>query len=476
MNWYSVFIRSYADSNGDGIGDIAGLIASLDRLQDLGIEGLWLLPVHPSPSYHKYDVTDYFRIDSEYGTLADFRRLVKEAHQRNMRVIIDLVVNHTSELHPWFKRALKSKKSHYRDYYVWKDARYLTTEEQQHWHTPATGPKSEMYYGLFWKGMPDLNYDHLPVRKAVQEIADYWLDLGVDGFRLDAAMHIYPPERNEENIRWWKEFRAELDATGRDYYLVGEITEGCSFIAPYLKKGLHAAFNFELAEHLLQAVLTEQHHCLIDWYAGILSLYTATDRNARDAIFLSNHDQTRVATRLNGDPRKIKLAAALLLTLPGDVFIYYGEELGMPGEKPDEHLREPYPWSWDPPERNTRWLPARHTTREQVASWEEQQSNPESIYHHYRRLLHLRKKYPVLVHGKLSEIQCDDASVIIFQLYNGDTHLLILHNLSALPAEFRKEGNHNGFSLIWENGGTMTDPAGFFRLRGYGSLIAEVIS
>ena len=335
MNWYSVFVRSFADSNGDGIGDLPGLIHKLDYLAELGIDGIWLLPVHPAPSYHKYDVIDYYSIDPEYGTLQDMKKLISEAHKRNIKVILDLVVNHTSELHPWFMRAQQNKRSVYRDFYVWKDARYLPPGEESQWHRPVAGPRSEAYYGLFWKGMPDLNYDHERVRANVIDIARYWLDMGVDGFRLDAAMHIYPPDRNDDNIRWWQEFRKALDKTHPHHYLVGEVTESCAFIGPYLRKGLHACFNFELAEHIIQAINYGRHDCLVSWLMSVNNYYRDQDPGSRDAMFLSNHDQTRIASRLGGDLQKIKLAASILLTLPGDIYLYYGEELGMFGDKPD---------------------------------------------------------------------------------------------------------------------------------------------
>lgn len=192
--FYQVFIRSFADSNGDGIGDLNGLISKLDYLKRLGITGIWLSPVHPSPSYHKYDVIDYYNIDKEYGTLEDFKLLVAEAHQRNILVLLDLVINHTSEFHPWFLEALKGKDSPYRSYYVWSDAKIL--KDKSNWHFPKNDPgkpiERELYYGFFWSGMPDLNFDSKELRIKLLEIVKYWLiDMGVDGFRLNAAQHIY---------------------------------------------------------------------------------------------------------------------------------------------------------------------------------------------------------------------------------------------------------------------------------------------
>ncbi len=160
--WYSVFVRSFADSNQDGIGDLQGLISKLDYLQDLGISGIWLLPIHPAPSYHKYDVTDYLNIDPEYGSLKDFDALISATHERGISVMMDMVFNHVSSEHPWFLEAQKGKENPYRKWFVWASPAQFTENEQYEWHLPETGPQDEYYYGLFWKGMPDLNFDHPP--------------------------------------------------------------------------------------------------------------------------------------------------------------------------------------------------------------------------------------------------------------------------------------------------------------------------
>lgn len=475
MNWYSVFVRSFADSNGDGIGDLQGLIRKLDYLVDLGIEGIWLLPIHPAPSYHKYDVMDYYGIDPEYGTLNDFKKLVIEVHKRGLLLIIDLVVNHTSELHPWFKRALMSKRTVYRNYYVWKDARYIPSDQQEQWHLPQSGIRSEAYYGLFWKGMPDLNFDNERVRRNVIEIARYWLDLGVDGFRIDAAMHIFPPDRNEENILWWQEFRAALDATGKKHFTVGEITESCAFIGPYLNKGLHTCFNFELAEHIIQAVLYERHDCLAGWYQAVQNWYTSESGTVRDAIFLSNHDQTRIATRLKGDSAKIKLAATILCTFPGEIFIYYGEELGMTGDKPDELIREPFLWSGSAGDPSaTHWVEAKYSTRKTISPLSQQHDDIHSVFQHYRQLLQFRKAHPWLATATLSTIDCSESSVLIYTLSGEGRQWLIMHNLTGTPTELRKEENHTRFTELFSHASHLISESGSFHLEPYGSLVTEI--
>nr|MBK9649888.1 hypothetical protein [Bacteroidota bacterium] len=212
--FYEIFIRSFCDSNNDGIGDIPGIISKLDYLHDLGIEGIWLTPFNPSPSYHKYDVTDYYNVDEEYGTLDDVRELITEAHKRNIKVIMDFVVNHTSVQHPWFIEAQKSKTNAYHNYYTWADENNLPGEKHW-WHFLQSNSKQtiegEKYLGFFDRSMPDLNYDNNDVRSEIIKAGKYWLkDIGMDGFRLDAAKWIYMPGNEKTNYSWWQQFVSEM--------------------------------------------------------------------------------------------------------------------------------------------------------------------------------------------------------------------------------------------------------------------------
>ncbi|MCS6832546.1 MAG: alpha-amylase family glycosyl hydrolase, partial [Flammeovirgaceae bacterium] len=272
--FYEVFVQSFADSNGDGIGDLEGLRNRLDYLTELGITALWLMPIHPSPSYHKYDVTDYYDIHPDYGTKEDFKRLVNDAHQRGIRVVIDLVLNHTSAQHPWFEVSKKDKKNPFRDYYVWANYDSIAKEIQKkeitldsdnltQWHAPDGNKQAdEYYYGFFWSGMPDLNYDNPKVRQEVFNIGAYWLtEMGVDGFRLDAAKHIFPDDRPEDNHAWWVEFRREMEKVRPDVFLLGEVWDKTEVVAPYLK-GLTSVFNFDLALAIGNAALNGKHQNL----------------------------------------------------------------------------------------------------------------------------------------------------------------------------------------------------------------------
>jgi alpha-amylase len=474
--WYSVFVRSFADSNDDGIGDLKGLILKLDYFQQLGIGGLWLLPVSPSPSYHKYDVTNYENIDPEYGNLADFDNLITEAHQRGIKIIIDLVLNHTSSEFHSFQAAIRSKKNPYRKWYVWQKANTIPEMEKYFWHIPDTGPKDECYYGLFWRGMPDLNYDFKPVQQAAKDIATFWLNRKVDGFRLDAAMHIFPPGRESDNHSWWQEFRQHVEQIKPGTLLIGEVAESCEIIAPYLQNGLSAGFNFDLSEKIIQAVLNENHDCLAQWLHDVRKLYQYMDPDSMDAIFLTNHDQERIASRLNGNADKMKLAASVLLTLPGMPFLYYGEELGMKGMKPDEFIREPFLWNEEAKDNfRTKWLKPEYNAEKDTTPFALQQQDPNSIFNHYARMIAVRNANITLNEGEIGYVLCEDPSILIFtREYHGEI-LLVFHNLNDEPVVMKNEDEpfHN-FHLLFESHPDCEANDHEFKLMPFSSMILKV--
>ncbi len=450
---YEVFVRSFYDSNGDRIGDFNGLTEKLDYLSDLGVEGIWLMPINPSPSYHKYDVTDYYAIDPEYGTMDDFKHFLEEAHSRNIKVIMDLVVNHTSVEHPWFKDALSSKESPYRDWYVWGNENTNILERgewnQQVWH----GAGDNRYYGLFWQGMPDLNFDHPEVRKEMTEVAKYWLDLGVDGFRLDAAKHIYSKNENK-NVEWWQEFRKELEAKKPNLFLVGEVWAPASEVAPYLQDGLHSAFNFDLSQKIVDSAKQEGDSGIVSYLTRIREYYATKSNDFIDSTFITNHDMDRVMSVLNGDMNHAKMAASLLFTLPGTPFIYYGEEIGMEGKKPDEQIREPMLWYNDPTGTGqTKWERARYNINEKAISVEEQLAKSDSLYNHYKSMIYLRRSNPVLLSGDIKSIALREKGIIGFKRTLPDQEMVVLHNMTGEDKAFAlKKELVNFTDVLFENG------------------------
>ncbi|GAB3786202.1 alpha-amylase family glycosyl hydrolase [Dyella agri] len=437
--WYEIFVRSWYDTNGDGIGDLNGVTAKLDYLQSLGVSGIWLMPINPSPSYHGYDVTDYEAVNPQYGTLADFRRLADEAHKRGIRVIIDMVINHTSNENPWFKAALDTK-SPYHDWYSWAD-KYTDLESgsaagSQAWH-PAG---KEHYLGIFTADMPDLNYDNRAVRAAMVKAGQFWLKQGADGFRLDAARHIYEnfpwdvddPAALAKNLDWWNEYRRGLAAVNPHTYLVGEVTQpAATMLAPYLKP-LDAVFNFPLTVQLIDAAKSERNQGLGPTLDRSYAAYQAVGGKAiKDAPFLSNHDQERVMSQLDGNPQHMHTAAAMLLTLPGEPYIYYGEELGTLGKKPDPALREPMRWDRATRAKGETTWEAGNPANGAAVSVEAEQADPHSLLHYYTQLIHWRSEVPALRDGGFRAYPEASDHLAAWERSDGRDTVLVVHNLSS---------------------------------------------
>ncbi|HET7301111.1 MAG TPA: alpha-amylase family glycosyl hydrolase, partial [Oleiagrimonas sp.] len=429
------------DTNGDGIGDLDGVTAKLDYLKSLGVDGIWLMPINPSPSYHGYDVTNYKAVNPQYGTLADFRQLTAAAHQRGIRVIIDMVVNHSSNENPWFKSALNPK-SPYRDWYTWA-GKYTDLETPnafgaQSWQTSANG---QHYLGIFSPTMPDLNFDNPAVRKQIIKVGQFWLKQGADGFRLDAARHIYvnfasdvgAPAAIGKNIAWWQQYRQGLDKINPHTYLVGEVTrDEAADLAPYLKP-LTAVFNFPLATKLIKAAKSGRNQDLARTLEHTYATYRkgcGCDR-IHDAPFLSNHDQERVMSQLGGNMHHMRVAAAMLLTLPGEPYIYYGEELGMRGTKPDPELRTPMRWDRTTHAHGEATWEATATANGAAISVAAQRDNPHSLLELYQRLIHWRIDVPALRDGGFRAYPESSDHLLAFERTMSAGTVLVVHNLSG---------------------------------------------
>jgi len=433
--FYSVFLQSFYDSNGDGIGDINGLRQKLDYLKELGIGGIWLLPIHPSPTYHKYDVADYYGIHTDYGTMDDFKQLVKEVHEKDMKIIIDLVVNHTSDQHEWFQKALKGDEK-YMDYYVWTDDKKIITKEENHWHEPKSEVSNELkgkkYYGFFWHEMPDLNYDNPNVREEIKNIGKFWLsEIGIDGFRLDAIRFIYPENEMGKNHAWWREFRTAMDEVNPDFFMVAEIWGEDTIIAPFLKHGVHAGFNFDVSFKIIASIKDGHDKGIIEKLIEARKLYNKTDADFHDAVFLTNHDQNRILTEFKGNADLAKVAAAILLSLPGTPFIYYGEEIGMLGMKPDEYIREPFLWNLpgkDPGQ--TSWIEPKYTKPETVPPLELQRKIRRGMFQHYQELIMLRNNSDALTLGDIKFVDLENDAIVAYERFFKNERILVLHNIS----------------------------------------------
>ncbi|CAN5596907.1 hypothetical protein BH23BAC4_BH23BAC4_11140 [soil metagenome] len=331
--FYEVFVRSFYDSDGDGIGDFDGLTAKLDYLNDgdpttdtdLGITGIWLMPINNSPSYHGYDVTDYESIHPDYGTMESFQNFLAAAHERGIRVIIDFVVNHTSTQHPWFQASAANNPA-YRDFYRWSASHPgYNGPLGPAWHNHSSG----FYYGVFWSGMPDLNFENSTVQDSMFAAADFWLrEIGVDGFRLDAVKYIFEDgpilENAPRTFSFWSEFSGSVRESNPEAVTVCEAWSSTDSVVPYVVDGnLDFCFEFDLAARILQSVQSGNAQPLATKMQEVYAAYP----HLQVGTFLTNHDQDRVMEVLDGDVDRARAAAALYLTLPGVPFIYYGEEI-----------------------------------------------------------------------------------------------------------------------------------------------------
>ncbi len=431
--FYEVFVRSFYDSNGDGIGDLQGVIQKLDYLSELGVTGLWLMPIAQSPSYHGYDVVDYYTIEQDYGTNADFLQLMEEAHAREMVVIVDLVMNHTSSEHEWFTASAGGNPD-YREFYIWQDAPgdYASPWGSNVWHER----NGDFYYGLFWEGMPDLNYANPAVTAEMQAVIAFWLqDMGVDGFRLDAIRHLIEDGAIQENtpatLAWLEDFHAYVESLNPDALTVGEIWDDTAEVVPYVGNRVDIAFEFDFAEAILKSLNFGLNTPLINAQNTLLGSYPA----GQYATFITNHDQNRIMSQLGGDEGKARVAATLLLTSAGVPFLYYGEEIGMVGEKPDERIRTPMQWddtriyggfSTDAP-----WQPFQ--TGYRTNNVESQDANPDSLLNHYRALIDVRNTHPALREGALQLVETGHQGVYALLRYTADETLLVVVNLTDEP-------------------------------------------
>jgi maltose alpha-D-glucosyltransferase/alpha-amylase len=480
---YELHVRAFYDSNGDGVGDFPGLTEKLDYLHDLGVTAIWLLPFYPSPFKDDgYDVADYTGIHAGYGTVRDFRTLIREADYRGLRIINELILNHTSDQHPWFQRARRAKPdSLRRNFYVWsdtwnkyKDARIIFKDfESSNWTwDPVAGA---YYWHRFYSHQPDLNYDSPAVWQAMLKVIDFWLDMGVSGLRMDAVPYLYEREgTNCENLpethNFLKELRREIDQKYRSRMLLAEANQWSEDAVAYFGQGdeCHMAYHFPLMPRMFMAIRMEDRFPIID----ILKNTPSIPDNCQWALFLRNHDELtlemvtdeerdymyrvyaydtqarinlgirrRLAPLLNNDRKKIELMNGLLFSLPGTPIIYYGDEIGMGdnfylGDR--DGVRTPMQWSADRNAGFSRTNPQRlylpinidPEYHYEAVNVEAQQNNPDSLLWWMKRLIALRKGFKALGRGSLEFLQPDNRKVLAFLRHYQDETILVVANLS----------------------------------------------
>ncbi|WP_017620999.1 maltose alpha-D-glucosyltransferase [Nocardiopsis gilva] len=487
--FYEVLARGFYDSNGDGTGDLRGLVEKLDYLEWLGIDCIWLLPLYASPLRDGgYDISDYMKILPEFGKIADFVELVEQAHRRGIRVITDLVMNHTSEQHPWFQASRSDPDGPYGDFYVWSDhtdrytdARIIFVDtESSNWTYDEV--RGQYYWHRFFSHQPDLNFENPAVQEAILEVLRFWLDLGIDGFRLDAVPYLYEREgTNCENLKETHEFlkrvRSEVDRLYPDRVLLSEANQWPADVVDYFgdfESGgdeCHMNFHFPLMPRMFMAVRREQRYPISE----ILAQTPPIPRNCQWAIFLRNHDELtlemvtdeerdymyaeyakdprmranvgirrRLAPLLDNDRDQIELFTALLLSLPGSPVLYYGDEIGMGdniwlGDR--DAVRTPMQWTSDRNAGFSRCDPARlylplildPIHGYQALNVEAQRDDPGSLLNWTRKMIQIRKRHPVFGTGDFAELHASNPSVFAFVREYGDDRMLCVNNLSRFP-------------------------------------------
>lgn len=446
-NYYEVFVYSFYDSDGDGIGDLDGVTEKLDYIEDMGFTGIWLMPVLQSPSYHKYDVSDYMTIDKQYGDNEAMKNLINECHERGINVIMDFVMNHTSSSHPWFVEACaylrglgadeepNAKDCPYVDYY------HFSEKKENKDYYPVNGTRF-YYEGVFWSEMPDLNWDNEAVMKEYQDIAKYWLDMGLDGLRMDATTH-FKENDVDYNNHVLNEFYTYCQSVNPNFYMVCEAWTSQDKIADYYKSNINSFFNFPAsqAEGCLMKAARGNYSAdkLMDNFISYEETYGANSTNYIDAPFLSNHDNIRVSNSLADNVEAMKLAGGLLLSMSGNPFVYYGEEIGLPsaGTK-DENKRIPMLWSSEEDVDGACDGPSAMdaditSTFEGV---EEQLKDENSILNYYKRALRIRNENPEIARGEMAKVDalCSDKQAAITKTYDGST-IAIIYNLDENEAE-----------------------------------------
>jgi len=441
--FYEIFVRSFKDSDGDGIGDFQGIISQLDYLNDgdpettddLGIGGIWLMPIMPSPSYHGYDVTNYQTVNTDYGTLADFKQLLDECHKRSIRVVIDFVVNHTSSEHPWFLSA-QDPASGFRNWYVWEEQnpRKPGPWGQNAWYES----NGTYYYAPFWSGMPDLNYHEPMVTKAIYNATQFWLDLGVDGFRVDAARYLFEDgisqQDTKSSIAWfqsWRDFYLEINPQA---YTVGEVWTDTQVIAKYNQPthGMQQYFMFDLAADILGGIYSPDPSRIMKSYLDTLEYFP----DQQFATFLTNHDQQRLASYYSERLPHQKLAAFIYLTGPGTPYVYYGEEIGMIGGKPDELIRKPMQWSAEDNAGFTSAKPWQDLAQGwQQTNVEVQNQDPESLLNWYKTLINTRSQLPALQKGSYLPFTSSCRRLYSVARIYEDQVVLVMANLGVQTME-----------------------------------------
>ena len=429
--FYEIYVRAFQDSDGDGHGDLKGLISRLDYLNDgnantstdLGITGIWLMPVFDAQSQHGYDILDYKTIDKDYGTLEDFKLFIQEAHKRGIKVIVDLVLNHTSHNHPWFKSALSDPLGQFGNYY-----RFSEANPNSFWRSVINSQPPKFFYAWFNPTMPDLNYENPAVTQYILDATRFWLEnTGVDGYRLDAIKYLIEEGVQDENTPsthlWFKNFYKVVKASNPQAFTVGEVWDDLPTVLSYTGDEMDINFHFPLSSAIAESVSGGRANPLLK----VLKETLTTFPKGQYATFLRNHDQKRLMNEFKGNLNQSLQAAAILLTLPGVPFLYYGEEIGLSLNRKG--------MQWDASSPNWGFTTGRvfsNGTQEKDAAFtvSAQTGDNKSLLSSYRRLIALRNSQPALLKGDITLVETGNPQVLAYLRSLGKQHFVVIHNLS----------------------------------------------
>ena len=518
---YQIWPRSFADSDGDGHGDFNGIRSKLPYLAQLGVDAIWLTPIFEAPSYHGYDFTEFYQVEQDYGSLTDFKTLIEQAKAHQIKVVLDLVINHISDQHDWFKRSAAGE-APYRDYFIWRDQLPSPAEPGwgPAWHDQQTDAKvvwhyhptrKAYYYAAFGPSQPDLNLSHPDVVAEMKKMAKFWLDLGVAGFRLDAVRYAiengpYGQADSAQTMAYWQDFSQYVRSVQADTLLVGEAWADLPVAAKYFAQGqaLDAGFDFEFGYQVL---------ALLQGNGGVAAEFGTMQHKKADAAvqllqanylarqaagvpmgyfspFLTNHDQPRLGWQLQGNLAKAKLAAAMLLTSPGTTYLYYGEEIGLTQASDAEHIQRRAPMLWDhsvqagfssasqvwvqsaglfPPQQSTSWwapfLASQLAAKRTVADL---QQDARSILSLYRYLLKQKRSHIEFgVAGSYQAVSLNDGKLLQISRELAGKRSVFLLNLSDQPQAVPASLLAGGLTTGWLEVTDKPDELGAWQLRSW---------
>ncbi len=435
--FYHIFVGSFSDSNGDGIGDLRGIINRFDYLNDgdpnsgvsLGIEGIWLSPIFTSPSYHKYDVTNYYEVDPKFGTMDDLKELIELCHERGVKLILDMVINHTATNNAWYQKFVSAHRNGKNDDEFYDFYSHAETPQPGRTYSKISG--SDHYYECNFSGsMPELNFDNPKVRQAVVDVAKFYIDMGIDGFRFDAAKYIYYGETTP-NIEFWDWYMTELRSLKPDIYTVAEVWDSDGITIPYFSST--NCFNFTMAQNnglIVDAVQSGNVNTFTSYVQNYLASIQALRVDANIVTFIANHDTDRAAGYLPVSNGRAQVAANISLLMPGSTFIYYGEEIGMKGSRggsnTDANRRLAMLWGDDDTVKDP--VGANYTGKQSNGTVADQLPDGNSLLSHYKKLIRIRQANPEIVYGSYQALKLENTKVGGFlSTYNGAT-VAVFHN------------------------------------------------